>query len=286
MLALHLAPDGVGALFAAINLDVDVVSSQLGLESLLDLVDRLAALLAQPRQALRDRSMGFWIENLKRQVLQFVAHRLHAHAPGQRRVDVDGLLGNALALVGRHVVERAHVVQPVGELDQQHPDVLGHRDEELAQVLCLGGFPGHEIETLDLGQPLHQAGDVGAEQLLDLLVGCAGVLDDVMQQRSHDRGIVELQLGEDGGNFQRMREIGIPRGADLAAMGLHGIDVGAIKQRLVGVAIVGRDPFHQLVLAHHDASSRPCQMGRTHPLRAAFKPPPKSGCQAGTGCKP
>ena len=33
------------------------------------------------------------------------------------------------------VMERAHVVQPVGELDQQHADVVRHREQELAQIL-------------------------------------------------------------------------------------------------------------------------------------------------------
>ncbi len=42
-----------------------------------------------------------------------------------------------LLLFGRHVVERAHVVQPVGELDEQHPDVGGDGEQELAEVFGL-----------------------------------------------------------------------------------------------------------------------------------------------------
>jgi hypothetical protein len=42
-----------------------------------------------------------------------------------------------------------------------------------------------------------------------------------------------LQIGEDRGDFERMREIGIAGGALLLAMRLHGIDIGAVEQRLV-----------------------------------------------------
>jgi hypothetical protein len=33
--------------------------------------------------------------------------------------------------------DRAHVVEPVGELDEDHPQVAGHRDDHLAVVLDL-----------------------------------------------------------------------------------------------------------------------------------------------------
>ena len=54
----------------------------------------------------------------------------------------------------------------------------------------------------------------GPEQLIDLRPGDGRVLDDVVQQRRDDRRVVELQVGEDGGDFERVGEIGIrPRRA-------------------------------------------------------------------------
>ena len=73
---------------------------------------------AEFAQAPADGLVGFRVEMAEGEVLELVAHLLDAHAAGERRVDVEGLLGDALALVGRHEAERAHVVQPVGELDQ------------------------------------------------------------------------------------------------------------------------------------------------------------------------
>ena len=95
------------------------------------------------------------------------------------------------ALVLRHMVERAHVVQPVGELDQQDANILGDRQQQLAQVLRLLGLLRDEIELLQLGQALDELADVGAEELVDLLARGGGVLDRVVQQRDGDRRLVE-----------------------------------------------------------------------------------------------
>ncbi len=61
-------------------------------------------------------------------------------------------------------------MQAIGELDQQHANILGHGEKELAQVFRLGGFLGDEVEPADLGQPFDQRADLLAEQVLDLLV--------------------------------------------------------------------------------------------------------------------
>src|SRR6185437_7336943 len=57
--------------------------------------------------------------------------------------------------------------------------------------------------------------------------------------------------GQDGRDLQRMSEIGIARGALLAAVRLHREHIGAIEQILVGVRIVAADPLDQFVLPHH-----------------------------------
>ena len=77
-----------------------------------------------------------------------------------------------------------------------------------------------------------------------------------MQQRDRDRRLVEMHVGEDGGDFERMREIGIARGALLMAMLLHGIDIGLVEQRLVDVRLVALDALDKLILTHHGLGSR------------------------------
>ena len=73
-----------------------------------------------------------------------------------------------LAALRLHVPERAHVVQAIGELDQQDADVARYGDQQLAEVLGLLGLLGDEVELLDLGQALDQGADLLAELLVDL----------------------------------------------------------------------------------------------------------------------
>ena len=102
---------------------------------------------------------------------------LHAHAAGERRIDVQRLLGDARALFRRHEMQRAHVVQAVGELDEQHAHVFGDGEQQFAEVLGLLGLLGDEVELLDLGQALDQLADLLAEHPVDLFARRFGVLD-------------------------------------------------------------------------------------------------------------
>ena len=71
------------------------------------------------------------------------------------------------------IAQRAHVVQAVGQLDQQHADVVGDRQHQLAEILRLLGALGEEFQLGQLGDAVDQVGDLVAEILLDVLVGDA-----------------------------------------------------------------------------------------------------------------
>ena len=115
----------------------------------------------------------------------------------------------------RHEFQRAHVVQAVGELDQENADVVGDRQQQLAQVLGLLGLARHQFQPLQLGETLHQRADLMPEDLVDFGAGGLGILDGVVQQRGDDGGVVELEVGENRRDFQRMRKIGIAGGPGL-----------------------------------------------------------------------
>ena len=53
-----------------------------------------------------------------------------------------------------------------------------------------------------------------------------------------------------------MVEIGFAGGPLLAAMCLHGIDIGAVEKILIRIGVIFRDPLHQFILAHHSVSLR------------------------------
>ncbi len=192
------------------------------------LVDHVPALALQRDEAADDRRARLGVEDAERQVLQLLAHPLHAHPAGERRVDVHRLARLLALLVGAHRPDRAHVVQPVGELDQDHPQVLGHRHEELAEVLGLLGLGRGELQVGQLGDAVHQLGHLGAELARDLGIGRAGVLDRVVQQRGDDGRVVELHLGQDRGDRDGMGEIGLARVAQLPLVHLRAVVVGPL----------------------------------------------------------
>ncbi len=103
------------------------------------------------------------VQGGERQVLQLPLDVLDAEPVGQRGVDVEGLLGGALLLPVRHGGDGPHVVQPVGQLDEQDPPVLGHGDEHLAHGRGLLGLLGVEPEPLELGDAVDDGGHHRAE---------------------------------------------------------------------------------------------------------------------------
>ena len=184
--------------------------------------DEIAALLAQEAEAGDDAGARVRMQLGEGEVLELVLHPVHADALGERDIDVHRLARDAPALVvALDEMQRAHVVQPVGELDQQHADVLGHREHELAEILRLLGLVRLHFDARQLGDAVDQPGDLGAEQPLDVVERRDRVLDRVVQQAGNDRGGVELHLREQARDLDRMREIRVARGAQLRAVRLH-----------------------------------------------------------------
>ena len=98
------------------------------------------------------------------QILQLVLHLLHAHALGERRIDLQGLQRDAPALVRiLHEVERLHVVQTVGQFHQQDADIRRHGEHELAEVLRVLGVVRLQFDARELGHAVDEAGDLLAE---------------------------------------------------------------------------------------------------------------------------
>ena len=254
--AFHLAPDRIGALATPDHPRLDAAVGEFFGELLFDLRDQQLAALGERVEPRRHHLVSFRIELAERQIVELLAHLMHAHAAGERRVDFQRLFGGAAARFRRHVLKRAHIVQPIGELDQQHAHVVGNRQQQLAEIFRLLGFFGNQIEFFQLGQTLDQRADIVTEQAVDFGAGRLGILDGVVQQRGGDGRVVELEVGEDRRDLDRMRKIRIAGGAPLLAMGLHGVDIGAIEQRLVGVWIVAPHPLDQVVLPHHRRLSR------------------------------
>ena len=153
---------------------------------------------------------------------------MHAETVGDRRVDIQRLARDAAAFLGPHDAQRAHVVQAVGQLDQDDADVARHGQQHLAEVFRLRLGLGLELDLRQLADPVDQFGDVFAELGRDVLLGRGRVLDDVVQDGRDNGFRIELQLGEDARHRNRVIDIGLAGQAVLTLVRLGTEQVGAV----------------------------------------------------------
>ena len=203
-LALHLLPDAVDVLRPAVQVGLDAG----GLEARLELgdrpVDERLAPLAPGVEELGELAEPRRLEDLEREVLELPLDLPDAQALGERRVDLEGLARDPELLLRRQAGERPHVVEAVGELDQDDADVLRHRQEHLPDVLGLLLLERDGRVLAELGHAVDELGDLRAEPLLDVRQRVLGVLGDVVEERGLDRDRVDVELGEDLGRCDRM----------------------------------------------------------------------------------
>ena len=251
VLGLHLLVDGVEVLGPAGDLGLDAGLAQPHAQLLGHVGDQPLALLAlhahQPHQLL----VALGIDVAQRQVLQLPLDGVHAHAVGQRRVDVQRLPGDGNLALRALVLQRAHVVQAVGQLDEHHADVLGHGQEHLAQRLRLGLLAGSEVQLAQLGHAVHQQLHLLAELLANGLLGHAvHVLHAVVQEARGDGGGVQHQVGEDHRHRTGMAEVRLARLALLIFVRLLRIVVGAAHKIHVVLRMVLANPADQIFQTH------------------------------------
>ena len=179
------------------------------------------------------------IDVAEAEVFEFAANFAHAEAVRDGRVDVERLAGNFLLALGREVLERAHVVQAVGEFDEDDANVVHHGQHHLAQVFGLLLFAGGEVDFADLGDALDDVRDLLAEFLADVDDRDRGVFDRIMQQAGGDGDGIHLHFGQHQRDFERMDEVGLAGGAGLSGVMLLGKFVGFADELQIVVGAVG-----------------------------------------------
>ena len=168
------------------------------------------------------------VERREGEVLELPLDRVDAQPVGQRGVDLDRLARLLDLLLLGHRVDRAHVVQPVGELDQDDPHVGGHRHHHLAVVVGLGLVARLEGDPGQLGDAVDDRGDLLAEALAHLLDRGRGVLDGVVQQRRAQRLGVQAHARADAGHADGVHDEVLAGLAPLGAVVLAGEHEGVL----------------------------------------------------------
>ena len=113
-------------------------------------------------------------------------------------------------------------MQAVGQFDQDDPDVLGHGQEHLAEILRLLLLACPESQARELGYPVDQEGDFLAEFRLDLPDLHRRIFNHVMKKGRHDGSGVHADLHEDLRHFQRVLDVVLSRIAALTLVSTGG----------------------------------------------------------------
>ena len=177
---------------------------------------------------------------VKPQVLEFQAQIVHAQAVGDGGVDFQGFLGHPAFLFRLESFQGAHIVQAVGELDDNHANVAGHGQRHFLEVFRLLFFLGFEFDLGELTDPVHQLCHCLAKLVGQGLLADVGVFNDIVQHGGHQAVMVHVHVGEVFRHCQGVGDVGFAGAAFLAVVGLLSVEVGAFYQRdLLGVEIGG-----------------------------------------------
>ena len=266
-LALHLEVDAPQVLGAPGDLEaVEAHAAQLVGEGLDGLLGVALALVARVLHHAGDALVLLGLEVEEAQVLELPLDRRDAEAVCERRVDVHGLVRLEDAAVGRQGRQGAHVVQAVGQLDDDDADVAAHGEEHLAQVQRLLGVHRVDLDGGELGDAVDELGHRLAEQAHEVLERGGGVLHRVVQQRGADDVLVHVQVvRQDEGDLDGVVDVGLAAAALLVAVELGGEAVGLVdlghllgrevaraglaKQRVVVGAHLGHAHRHRVHVA-------------------------------------
>ena len=140
ILVLHLFPDRIRRFFAPDDGRLQPARVQGCGQFIMDPFGQHIPLLAQEIQAGDDRITGIGVNFGERHIFQFVLQFLHADAFSQGREDVHSFHGDAAAFICvLDEMQGPHVVQPVGQLNQQNADVLGHGEQQFTEIFGLLG---------------------------------------------------------------------------------------------------------------------------------------------------
>ena len=152
------------------------------------------------------------------------------------------------------MLERAHVVEAVGEFHQYDAHVVNHRQKHLADVLGLLLFARLVADLRNLREAVNQVRYLFAERLAYDFRLDERVLDDVVEESGCDGDFVESHVGEYVCDFERVDEVRLTTGARLPLVVERGEKVGPPQHVQIGLRVVAPDLLDYLLDANHKRS--------------------------------
>ena len=86
-------------------------------------------------------------------------------------------------------------MQPVGQFDKDHPDIVGHGQQHLPEIFRLFFLIRPERNLADFRDAFNEVGHCPPEMRLQLFTGRHGIFQRVMQQPCHNGRHIELEEG-------------------------------------------------------------------------------------------
>jgi hypothetical protein len=115
----------------------------------------------------------------------------------------------------------------IGELDENDPNVLDHREQHLAQRFELAGLllgpqlllraPGQRADGAHTYYPVHEVGYRAAKRLAQLTQALRRSVVAVKQEPGSHHLVIEAQLAQQSGRIERVFEQSFSDGRRLSA---------------------------------------------------------------------
>ena len=215
---LHFLVDAEQMFFASADQRCDMTFLQFVRDRFAHFFDHFLAVAARRFHRLRQYPVTIRIQVVKTQIVQFLIKAVQSQPIGDRRVNIGGFLRDAPALFRRHGLQRAHVMQAVGQFDQNNAHVARHSQQHFAEIFRLRVDFGLEFDFVELGNAVDQFRHRFAELLGNLFLGRRRILYHIVQQRGHQSLRVQMPLRQDAGHRYRMGNISFAAFAKLSAM--------------------------------------------------------------------
>ena len=148
----------------------------------------------------------------------------------------------------------AHIVETVGEFDQDDTDILGHGKEHLSEIaglhflldMGLIAVVAGKFEFFQLGDAVDQQRDIRSELFCDLFPGHDRIFNYVVQKACGDRLLVELEVRQDQRDIKGMDDVGLSGLSLLSFMRLSGHLIALFDQGYVVGGMVSADTLNNV----------------------------------------
>ena len=135
--------------------------------------------------------------------------------------------------------QRPHIVQPVGQLDDDDAHIFGHGQNQLAETFgLLLGFVV-VFQVFQFGEPVHHFGDGVAELFRHFAFGNVRVFQHIVHQPGAQCLNVHVPFGQFGGHGNGVGNVRFAALALLSVVGAESIGAGFFQQPAFFVGEVG-----------------------------------------------